>query len=176
VRAPPPSETDIDILDLERYAEAWQGIADLLRAHEFKRSPFEAAMREMSDAVKVKEHSNATARVTKAKERIERVRNGKDAGLKAPFDPNNLVHLAAGANVVRVANGQYLIDGNRLRKIVNLEVNAAALEQTKRVRLGGRQIAGNAAKRHRRAGAGTTNSSKSNATGGWRARRGGRGR
>jgi hypothetical protein len=116
-RAPPPSKVEIDILDLELYADAWRRIADFFGPHEFKRTPFEAAMREMSDAVKAKEHSNAMARVAKAKERIERVRKGEDAGLKAPFDPSSPAYLAAVANMGRVARSLYLLDEDRLREI-----------------------------------------------------------
>jgi len=64
----------------------------------------------------------------KAKERIERVRKGEDAGLKAPFDPSSPAHRGAVANMGRVAGGQYLIDDDRLREIASLEDVAADVE------------------------------------------------
>jgi hypothetical protein len=126
--APPPSKAELDIVDLERYAEAWGRVADFFGPHEFKQTPFKAAMREMSDAVRANEHTQAAARVAKAKERIERVRKGEDAGLKAPFDPNNPAYLAAVANMGRVVRDLYLIDEDRLRKIVSLEGGAAEMK------------------------------------------------
>ena len=114
---PPPTKAEIDILDLERYAEAWQLAANFFKPHEFKQTPFKAAMREMSDAVHAREYSNATARVAKAKERIERVRNGEDAGLKQPFDPNSPAYVAAFANSARVVRDMYLIDDEKLKEI-----------------------------------------------------------
>jgi hypothetical protein len=131
--APPPTKTEIDILDLERYAEAWQRIADFFGPHEFKPTPFHRAMGEMSDAVKAKEHGAATARVAKAKERIERVRKGEDAGLKKPFDPSgDPAYLAAGANMARVVQGLYLINDDRLTEIrMNPEAAASAMADQK---------------------------------------------
>jgi hypothetical protein len=72
-------------------------------------------MRDMSDAVHAREYSNATARV--AKERIERVRNGEDAGLKQPFDPSSPAYVAAFANAARVVRDMYLIDDEKLEEI-----------------------------------------------------------
>ena len=118
--APPPTKAEIDILDLERYAEAWQRLADFFGPHEFKQTAFKQAMRKMSEALKAKEHANAAARVAKARERIERVRKGEDAGLKQPFDPsNNPAYLAAIANMGRAVQDMYLIDDDRLREIAN---------------------------------------------------------
>jgi hypothetical protein len=116
-RAPPPTKAEIDILDLERYAEAWQRIANFFGPRELRQTAFKQAMREMSDALKAKEHSNAAARVAKAKERIERVRKGEDAGLKQPFDPGNPSYVAAVKNVGRAVRSLYLIDDDRLREI-----------------------------------------------------------
>ena len=95
-------------------------MADFFGPHEFKQTPFKAAMREMSDAVKAKEYSNAMARVAKAEERIERVRKGEDAGLKAPFDPNSPAYRAVVEKMGRVVRTLYLIDDDRLREIVRV--------------------------------------------------------
>jgi hypothetical protein len=125
---PPPTKAEINILDLEEYAAAWRQMAKFFGPHEFKQTPFEAAMGEMSDAVKAKEYSNAMARVAKAEERIERVRKGEDAGLKAPFDPNSPAYRAAVRNMGRVVRSLCLIDDDRLREIVNFEGAAAELK------------------------------------------------
>lgn len=124
-RVPPPTKAEIDILDLERYAHAWQGIANFFEPHEgYRETPFEQAMHEMSAAVKAKEYGDAAARVAKAKQRIERVRKGEDAGLRQPFDPNNPAYRAAVRNMGRVVRKLCLIDDDRLREIASNEAIA----------------------------------------------------
>ena len=164
-RVPPPTKAEIDILDLERYAHAWQGIANFFEPHEgYRETPFEQAVHEMSAAVKAKEYGDAAARVAKAKERIERVRKGEDAGLRQPFDPNNPAYLAAVRNMGRVVRKLSLIDDDRLREIASNEAIADQAKAGEERRLGGMPSARSAAKPPARAGAATTNSSNSNAT------------
>jgi hypothetical protein len=119
VTVPPPSKAELDILDLEDYAEAWQRIADVFRPLENPPSPAKEALRAMSDGVKAKEYAAAAARVAKAKERIERVRNGEDAGLKEPFDPSNPAYRAAVDQWGRAVQDMYLIDEARFREILS---------------------------------------------------------
>jgi hypothetical protein len=72
---------EIDIQDLQSYIDSWQGIARFYEPKEIKVSAFKKAMREMSEALKEDEHKKALARVAMARDRIERVKRGEDAGL-----------------------------------------------------------------------------------------------
>jgi hypothetical protein len=116
-KIPVPTKIETDVADLEEYTRQWQGIANFFRPHEFKVSEFRKAMHEMSEGLKQREHQNALARVSMAKDRIQRVLNGEDAGLKKPFSVHDPAYRDAGEKMACTVTGKYLIDEAQLHDI-----------------------------------------------------------
>jgi hypothetical protein len=117
-KIPRPTKTELDVADLEEYASRWQQIAKFFEPHKYEASKFKKAMHDMSEAVAQKTHENALARVAMAKDRIERVKRGEDAGLKKPFSVHDPAYIAAGNNLGRKARGLYLIDESQLNDLL----------------------------------------------------------